>query len=349
MGNRVLFILKRREDYALDVSYSKNGLSTGLLNSATFVNDMLNKDGIESKIVVVIDNNDIDREVTKYKPTHVIIEALWVVPEKFDILTKLHPNVKWIVRFHSEIPFLSNEGIAMEWLFQYITKKNVYIGVNSTRFLKESKNLLNKIVDQNYIDEHVIFLPNYYPTGEINFPLPDMFTRTFEIGCFGAIRPLKNHLMQAVAAIKFADMHRRKLNFHINVGRVEMKGKNILNNLHSLFANIQDSGHQLVVHDWLEHDDFLELISCMDICMQISFSETFNIVAADSISVGVPTVMSKEIPWARFGVADPTDLDDIVQTMNRTWKYRFANSIINQLSLNSYVKNSEKVWLRYFR
>jgi hypothetical protein len=40
----------------------------------------------ESNIVVVLDNNEIDKYVTKYKPTHVIIEALWVVPTKFHIL-----------------------------------------------------------------------------------------------------------------------------------------------------------------------------------------------------------------------------------------------------------------------
>jgi hypothetical protein len=77
---------------------------------------MLVANGVDSTIIEVIDNNGIDREVTKYKPTHVIIEALWVIPSKFEILTKLHPNVKWIIRLHSEIPFLANEGIAMEWM-----------------------------------------------------------------------------------------------------------------------------------------------------------------------------------------------------------------------------------------
>ena len=35
---------------------------------------------------VVVDNNGIDKEITEYKPTHVFIEGLWVVPEKFDVL-----------------------------------------------------------------------------------------------------------------------------------------------------------------------------------------------------------------------------------------------------------------------
>ena len=105
MSARVLFILKRRQDYNAIV-HSHVGLSTGLYNSAKFMDDMLQANGVERKLVVVADNNCIDREVTQYKPTHVIIEALWVVPQKFTVLQKLHPNVKWIIRVHSEIPFI---------------------------------------------------------------------------------------------------------------------------------------------------------------------------------------------------------------------------------------------------
>ena len=84
---RVLFILKRRQDYD-GYKHSQIGLSTGLYNSALYMSDMLNNNRIESKVVVVVDNNSIDKEVHLFKPTHVIIETLWVVPEKFEILNK---------------------------------------------------------------------------------------------------------------------------------------------------------------------------------------------------------------------------------------------------------------------
>ena len=97
MKTKVLFILKRHEDFN-PVKHSPLGLSTGLFNSANFMNEMLDNAGIRSEIEVAIDNNCIDRLVNKHKPTHVIIEALWVVPSKFSVLTKLHPNVRWIIR-----------------------------------------------------------------------------------------------------------------------------------------------------------------------------------------------------------------------------------------------------------
>ena len=83
-----------------------------------------------------------------------IIEALWVVPSKFEVLQKLHPNVKWIIRLHSEVPFLANEGIAMEWIFDYMKYDNVIISVNSKRMEREMNIILPK---------PVLYLPNYYP------------------------------------------------------------------------------------------------------------------------------------------------------------------------------------------
>lgn len=60
MTSKVLFILKRREDFNA-VTHSHVGLSTGLYNSASFVHNMLTDQGVESNLDVAIDNNCIDR------------------------------------------------------------------------------------------------------------------------------------------------------------------------------------------------------------------------------------------------------------------------------------------------
>jgi len=129
MTPRILFILKLRHTYG---EYSGVLKSSGLLNSATFVADALAKAGYITKVVQVVDNNSIDKEITAFKPTLAILEALWVVPSKLDVLKKLHPKVTWIVRLHSKMPFLANEGIAMHWINDYIRKPKVYLAVNST-------------------------------------------------------------------------------------------------------------------------------------------------------------------------------------------------------------------------
>ena len=348
--SKVLFILKRREDFN-PLKHTKIGLSTGLYNSASFVNKMLNESGIQSELEVVIDNNCIDREVHKHRPTHVIIEALWVVPSKFAVLCKLHPNVKWIIRLHSEMPFLAGEGMALDWVGDYGAFPNLIIGVNAPRALDEVKFFLGYKFkwSQDILNQKVIYLPNFYPQEykqkEYNIDNKDFI----DIGCFGAVRPLENRIMQAIAAVKFADSIGKKLRFHINSGRIEMKGEPVLNNLEGLFAHLSDDGHQLLHHEWTPREEFLELCATMDIGMQVSFSETFNIVGADLISQGVPLVGSKEIPWIdNWFCARATETEEIYGALLLTHQTPELNVIKNQELLTTYTSKTRKIWEDYF-
>jgi len=350
MTKKVLFILKRRDDYN-PISHSPIGLSTGLYNSANFMHEMLLSAGINSALEVAIDNNCIDRLVTKHRPTHVIIEALWVVPSKFAILNKLHPKVRWIVRLHSEMPFMAGEGMAMNWIGDYVTYNNIDIGINAPRMLGEIKEYLK--VAKNWSDDEtnrrIIYMPNYYPNDyKIKKYSPNKYW--INVACFGAVRPLKNHLLQAFAALKFANKINRQLRFHINGGRIEMKGDPVMNNLKSLFQHLSDQGHQMIMHDWAPREEFLKICAAMDIGMQCNFSETFNIVSADLISQGVPIIGSKEIPWStRFFNADPTDSDNIADVMLRTHQYAFVNVWKNQRNLDKYTQTTKDIWIDYFK
>jgi hypothetical protein len=346
---KILFILKRREDYN-SIEHKPEGMSTGLYNSANYNNKMLVKDGVDSVMEVAIDNNCIDRLVTKHKPTHVIIEALWVVPSKFAELVPLHPTVKWIVRLHSELPFMAGEGIAMNWIGDYVTFSQVIIGINAPRMLKEIRSYLsiknnwNKKQEQ----ERVIYLPNYYP----QVYRKKKFNKNKEhidIACFGAVRLLKNHLLQAMAALEFANNIGKKLHFHINGDRIEMKGDPVLHNIKGLFTQLVDTGHKLIIHKWKSKDDFLKICAEMDIGMQCNFSETFNIVSADLISQGVPIVGSEEIPWSSFLFnAAPSYSDTICDALNMTYKLPQLNVLINQNNLTNYTNKTRNIWIKYF-
>ena len=350
MSTKVLFILKRREDFN-PIKHSPKGLSTGLFNSASFVDQMLNDMGTESIIEVALDNNCIDRLVTKHKPTHVIIEALWVVPSKFAVLTKLHPRVKWIIRLHSEMPFMAGEGMAMDWLGDYVSYKNIDIGVNAPRMLDEVKTYLRiaKGWSGHMADSRVYYMPNFYPQ-EYTTKRLDLNKYWVDVACFGAVRPLKNHMLQAVAALKFARTVGKQLRFHINVGRIEMKGDPVLNNLRGFFQHLHNEGHQMIGHEWRPREGFLELCSEMDIGLQCNFSETFNIVSADLISQGVPIVGSYEIPWAtKLFNARPAESNEIASAMLRTYKYPWANVWLNQRNLTKYTDKTYNIWYKLFK
>lgn len=349
MKSKILFILKRREDYN-HIIHSPNGLSTGLFNSASFMNNMLRDLGYESNIEVAIDNNCIDKLVTKYKPTHVIIEALWVVPSKFFILSKLHPTVKWIVRLHSEMPFMAGEGMAMKWVGDYADIPQIILGVNAPRMLSEVREYLRtaKAWNHNTTLRRVVYLPNHYPITN-TYKRFDDNKNYVDIGCFGAIRPLKNHLLQAHAAMQFANYIGKKLRFHINAGRIEMQGSSALHNLQGMFSHLVGTGHRLISHDWAQHEDFLKLCASMDIGLQCNFSETFNIVCADLISQGVPIVGSKEIPWSSSWFnADPTSSEDICNSLVNTYKFPQINVWRHRSNLKAYVRDTATIWNDYF-
>lgn len=343
---RILFILKYRETSdGTGGSYSTSTLSSGLLNSARMIKQMLDLIGTNGKdcethLAQVIDNNCIDKEVTKFKPDIVIIEAIWVVPEKFEVLHKLHPNVKWIIRNHSNIPFLSQEGNALSWINEYVKKPNVFVATNTLASLSDLKELIASSASDNVVDK-LVYFPNYY------IPNCDPIwkhkrSNVLHVGCFGAIRPLKNHTIQAIAALKYARKHNKHLHFHINVGRVEGGGDPILKNLRSIFKNAINA--TLIEHPWVPHDQFTQVISKMDIALQVSFSETFNIVTADAVTMGVPVVVSSEVFWvSKKYHASPTDSDDIVKKITIAIDdSHYRRQDVNQAGLFNYNKQSHK-------
>jgi len=327
---KILFICKKR-----NTSY---GCSFGLHNSAKFVASALNKLGIWTKAIRVTDNNNIDREVSYYKPTDVIIEALWVVPSKFHVLFKLHPKVHWYVRIHSNAPFLASEGMATEWIKKYaqLPQTHFSLAANSLSLVRDIKRafLVNCIYLPNIYDEIICGRDN--KCGIDN--------DIINVGCFGAIRPLKNHLAQAFAAIEFADYLGKKLRFHINSDRVEGKGENVLKNLRNLFPI---RGHQLVEHPWLLHHEFLKLIREMDIGMQVSLTESFNIVTADFVSQNIPIVVSYDIDWMPLITrANPCDPTSISLTLKVVWYFKKLIKILNQLALYRSNRKARRRWVK---
>ena len=290
-------------------------LSSGLFNSARFVQKAL--EYLMHHVTAIrhaVDNNCIDRLVTAFKPDIVVIEAYWVVPEKFGVLAQLHPSVTWVVRNHSAMPFAAQEGQIIEWSLRYMDYPNVVLACNDPRADEQFRRLIaiDRPAWRAALQTRCVLLPNFYP---VDFDLRRRIYRPgfIDIGCFGAVRPLKNHLTQAVAAIQFAESRGETLRFHINGSRVEGRGEPVLQNLRGLFELLP---HELIEHPWLPHSQFIHLVREMDIGMQVSYSETFNIVTADMITNGVPVVVSSEVKWVHEMLrADPNDNESIVRAL----------------------------------
>lgn len=311
---RIQFVLKDR--YA----YGQKTKAYGLYNSCNFVSRTLESIGHVTDVVQVLDANGIDREVHRFRPTDCFIEALWCVPSKIKELSRLHPQVRWHIRIHSKTPFLAVEGIAFEWLRKYAALRgegvDVMLSPNTTDLAHELEMVFPGCVNHT---------PNMYNPSEVSGCCSSTVISKgdgeLHIGLFGALRPLKNHLQQAMWAIEFANRHGHMLKLHINSSEHESAHTApVLRNIRNLFGS---GDHALIEHEWMSHDRFLRLVSQMDLGMQVSFSETYNIVSADFVWCGVPIVSSPDVPFVNpFCRVHPGDSSRALRVMGRAMRLK---------------------------
>jgi hypothetical protein len=323
-------------------------LSHGLNNSCRFVVDMLNEAGVEAKLVQVADDNEIWKEIVAYDPTMVVLEAYWARPKKITDLAARFPGLPIVVRGHSSTPFLAEDSVGFPWALGYLNA-GAAVGQNDMRHVEEMRFLARSVVGLSDAEarDRVPYLPNYYPLERGPISTKPNDGEFVDVGCFGAIRSLKNHVGQAIAAMMFAERIGRRLRFHINGDRLERGGQAVSMALEALFA---DGDHELVRHAWIPtHVEFLALVAEMDLVTQVSFAETFNIVAADAASQGVPLVTSAEIPWGSpFFRASPTDVADIAHKMHAAWEMRFLRrDNPNRLGLKDFDFRARQAWLAF--
>jgi hypothetical protein len=234
--------------------------------------------------------------------------------------------------------------MAMEWLYEYSIRakkyKNFSISVNSERLHDDFRNIH---------PSHVYYLPNIY-----NPPIYEATEKIkkdkhiLDIGCFGAIRPLKNHLIQARCAIAYAQDHNKYLKFHINATRIEQKGDTVIKNLRALFKYSDNA--ELVEEPWVPHKEFSTVIRSMDLGMQVSLTETFNIVSADFVAENVPVLVSHEIKWvASMFRVDSTEYGQIMAGLKRTFLLsKLGLHRINKFTLHNYNDNALEAWILFF-
>lgn len=345
--SKSVFLLKRREDYNQDPTYSGSyQIATGMWNSAQFVSDMLNTNGRQSSAEILVDANSIDAVTTSLDPDYVFIEGLWVTPAKIaELLTfTRHQRRKWVLRIHSEIPFLATEGVAMGWIAEYLALGAI-IAPNAPRAHQQLVHYaLQSGLTQEQVDAQVIYLPNVYPT---DFePLAGLDTTSkpyLDAACFGALRPLKNHLQQVFVASRFAELLGKPLRFHIN-NRQDQGGSPIAKNVK---AAVEEMGATLVEHPWEDRDTFLQSLRDSDLLLQVSMSETFNIVAADATWVGRPVLASSELPWIHPLYADPQNVDQSLKVLRHIWSNKSYYVQNNRRGLKRYVNASTARWLSY--
>lgn len=335
---KILFILKERPYYTNNTSVKSYGLINSSLNLAMYLGDL----GYAVDVVTVVDANGIDKVLYEYKPDIAIIEALWVPSFKLKELMEMprYKHIEFVIRIHSDVGFLSAETLSLTYINEYIAlnKKKLTIAPNHKTFTEYLANALKHKLE---------YLPNIIH--EVEHEKWNSHNKheshVINVGCFGALRLLKNQPFQALCAIKACDDLEKKLHFHITADVHKDTSINpVIKNLEELFRN---SPHKLVKHDWKENDDFIELIEQMDIGMQLSYTESFNIVTSDFINAEVPIIVSEAIWWMPNILKTSTiDYDAVVKKFISVYRNLDSNflRLLMRRSLSKYNKGAKNAW-----
>jgi hypothetical protein len=267
--------------------------------------------GIHAEVFPVRNNIDVVNSIDKYKEihghslTHVVISAPWMSLWDIRNLIAHFPHIKFVVLSHSNVGFLQADprGVELYRKYSELSKQypNFKVGGNSRQFC-DWFNISYK--------ENCIWLPNIYPTERIKSKVWDGIP-PLKIGSFGAIRPEKNFMTAAAAAMVIHSILDVPVELHMSTGGDGCKSTT-LPSIIEMTENVK--GFTLIRHHWETWNKFIELIKKMDIMIQVSYTESFNMVTADGISVGVPSVVSPVIWWVPDEwKANPDDAVDVAR------------------------------------
>ena len=132
---------------------------------------------------------------------------------------------------------------------------------------------------------------------------------TLRVGIFGATRPLKNLMSAAGAALEISRTLRVPLELWLSAGRAEGGGETVLAAVQAMLDGLPHV--KTVMNGWQSWPKFRKVVGHMHLLLQPSYTESFNMVTADGVAEGVPSVVSEAIDWAPDGWK--ADVDDVVQ------------------------------------
>jgi hypothetical protein len=299
------------KNFAAHAGISHIGLGVAALKNAEY---LILYGGYDAVVVAAKNNIDIVEAIRKYGFTHVIISAPWLSALDVDTMVRHFKDVKFAIISHSNIGFLQADGGALQLLRKYalISKEvpNLFIGGNSLIFARWFSDVY---------DTPALALPNLYEVGE---PVPGKpMESIIKIGSFGAIRPQKNVMTSAASAMLVARFLGKPVQFHVSTGREDGGGGTILNAIRQMMGQVP--GIELIERNWSNWMEFKQSIREMDLLFQMSYTESFNMVTADGISQGVPSVTSNAITWVPGDwVAKADDVFSVMRVAERLLHHR---------------------------
>lgn len=277
------------KNFAAYAGISHIGLGVAALNIAK----ILTRHGIKVSVVPILSSAVLDAFLTTNPSvTHCEIAAPWIPTRELQAITFKHGNVKFAVNCHSNVGFLQADTNGVKLLREYIDLElgslNFHIAGNSAKFIQWVRAAYQAPCS---------YLPNmYYLDYAVNPNKPVYNGGTLRIGAFGATRPQKNLMSAAGAALQLHEELKVETEFWVSGGRTEGGGNTILNSVRAMVQGIP--GFTLKELGWATWPQFRDYVRKMHLLIQGSYTESFNMVSADGVAEGVPSVVSDAIDWA---------------------------------------------------
>jgi hypothetical protein len=296
------------KNFAAARNISHIGLGVAALNTAK----VLRRAGIKAEVWPILSAGDLRARLETRCVDHVIISAPWIPAQELQTLASVFPEMQFAVNCHSNVGFLQADRNGTKLLRETIEIElgtfNVHVAGNSLRFCEWVRAAWGA---------PCAYLPNLYYLDARSIRRHIPFSGgTLRIGVFGATRPLKNLMSAAAAALQIAREVRVPLELWLSAGRAEGGGETILASLREM---IQGLPHvTLVLNGWQSWPKFRQTIGHMHLLLQPSYTESFNMVTADGVAEGVPSVVSPAIDWAPADwKAEPDNVCEIARTGRR--------------------------------
>jgi hypothetical protein len=228
-----------------------------------------------------------------------VISAPWIQTGELAHMCAEFKETRFAVTCHSNLGFLQADPSAMRLLREGLelrrTNWNFRMAANSGR--------LSNWVQAAY-GVPCALLPNLYHLDAVNPKRERYSGGALRIGAFGAIRALKNLMTAAGAALVIANAKRADLEFWISSGRNEGAGS-VVDAVRQMLNGLPHV--KLVENGWQTWPQFRRTVRHMHLLMQPSYTESFNVVTADGVAEGVPSVVSDAIEWAPASWKAPVD------------------------------------------
>lgn len=325
------------KNFSANRNISHIGLGVTALNTAKY----LRSTGIATIVKPITGAAELRASLHESHASHVVVSAPWLPTTEVARLCAEFPETMFSVVCHSNLGFLQADPNAMRLVREGLelsrTTWNFRLAANCERLSRWVRNAYGI---------PCLELPNLYHLDGQPARRERYDGGTLRIGAFGATRALKNLMTAAGAALQIANGLHADLEFWISGGRNEGGGVTV-DSIRQMFSGLPHA--RLVENQWQTWPQFRQTVRHMHLLLQPSYTESFNVVTADGVAEGVPSVVSDAIAWAPSGwKASVDDAGDIAKTGSRLLKSRWAPRA-GLAALQAHNRRGVELWKRFIQ